>query len=476
MSFVQSLTSSASRPVLIATGVALLLLISLFFMVQIPVQYLVRNLTVRWRTTAMTALAFVLVISLLTVMMAFVNGMYRLTQSSGRPGNVMLLADGATDESFSNLAILDIGDIENQPGILHENDKPLCSRETYLVVNQPLQNPLPGRPKSRFTQVRGLDDAEMGGRVHGLNLYPGGAWISPAGVREAAAAKDDATKNTTPKEATQPPEAKDASTQAALIEAVVGEGVARVLASDRPSGSSTALAKERLDVGDTFPLGGRTWVVTGVMQSAGSTFDSEIWTKRSIVGPMFGKESCTSVVVRAAGAKEARKLKDFFNTQYKKAALSAQVETEYFESLTGTNRQFLFAIGFVTVVMAIGGVMGVMNTMFAAVSNRVKDIGVLRLMGYSRLQVMLAFLLESLLIALVGGALGCALGYLADGWTASSIVSSAAGGGGKFVVLRLTVDLQTLLLGLLLALGMGLIGGAIPALSAVRLKPLEALR
>lgn len=466
MSFVQLLTTSVSRPVLIAAGAALLGLIALFFLVQIPVQYLVRNLTVRWRTTAMTALAFVLVISLLTVMMAFVNGMYRLTQSSGRPGNVMILADGATDESFSNLAILDIGDIENQPGILRENDKPLCSRETYLVVNQPLQNPTPGRPKSRFTQVRGLDDAEMGGRVHGLKLYPGGAWISPAGVREAAAPNGEA----------KPQGEKDAPTQAAQIEAVIGEGVARVLAADRAGGSSTSPAPQRLDVGATFPLGGRTWVVVGVMQSAGSTFDSEVWTKRSIVGPMFGKESCTSVVVRAAGAKEAKKLKEFFNTQYKKAALSAQVETEYFESLTGTNRQFLFAIGFVTVVMAIGGVMGVMNTMFAAVSNRVKDIGVLRLMGYSRLQVMLAFLLESLLIALVGGALGCALGYLADGWTASSIVSSAAGGGGKFVVLRLTVDLQTLLLGLLLALGMGLIGGAIPALSAVRLKPLEALR
>ena len=442
------------------------MLVGLFLTVQIPVQYLIRNLTVRWRTTAMTALAFVLVIGLLTVMMAFVNGMDKLTRSSGQPGNVMLLADGATDESFSNLAILDIGDIENQPGILRENDRPLCSRETYLVVNQPLQNPVPGHPRSRFTQVRGLDDAEMGGRVHGLKLYPGGAWISSAGVREA----------TPPKGGADSQDGKGAPPGAALIEAVLGEGVARVLAADKARGSSDAPARDRLDVGDTFPLGGRTWVVVGVLQSAGSTFDSEIWTKRAIVGPMFGKESCTSVVVRTAGAKDARMLKDFFNSQYKKAALSAQVETEYFESLTGTNRQFLFAIGFVTVVMAIGGVMGVMNTMFAAVSNRVKDIGVLRLMGYSRLQVMLAFLLESLLIALVGGALGCALGYLADGWTASSIVSSATGGGGKFVVLRLTVDLQTLLLGLLLALGMGGFGGAIPALSAVRLKPLDALR
>ena len=153
----------------------------------------------------------------------------------------------------------------------------------------------------------------------------------------------------------------------------------------------------------------------------------------------------------------------------------AQVETDYFDNLSGTNRQFLFAIGFVTVVMAIGGVMGVMNTMFAAVSNRVKDIGVLRLMGYSRSQVMLAFLLESLLIAMVGGAIGCALGSLVDGWTANSIVSSGAG-GGKFVVLRLSIDLPTLLLGFVLALAMGLLGGFLPAFSAVRLKPLEALR
>jgi putative ABC transport system permease protein len=464
---VHFLTTSTSRPILFATVGALVLIVGLFLTVQIPVQYLIRNLTVRWRTTLMTALAFVLVISLLTVMMAFVNGMTRLTQSSGQPGNVMILADGATDESFSNLAVLDIGDIDNQPGILRENDKPLCSHETYLVVNQPLSNPAPGRPKSRFTTVRGVDDAEMAGRVHGLNLYAGGNWISPAGVREAAE---------TPAAAASPANEKAAPARSSLIEAVVGEGVAHVLASDVSPASSGAKLKDRLDVGDTFTLGARDWVIVGVMQSAGSTFDSEIWTKRSLVGPLFGKESCTSVVVRAAGAKEAQTLKDYFNKQYKKAALSAQVETDYFQGLSGTNRQFLFAIGFVTVVMAIGGVMGVMNTMFAAVSNRVKDIGVLRLMGYSRLQVMLAFLLESLLIALIGGTLGCALGYLADGWTATSIVSSGAGGGGKFVVLRLTVDLQTLLIGLLLALGMGAIGGAIPALSAVRLKPLEALR
>jgi putative ABC transport system permease protein len=248
-----------------------------------------------------------------------------------------------------------------------------------------------------------------------------------------------------------------------------------VLAADKKKGSSSAPASDRLDVGDTFSLGDRRWIVVGVLKSAGSTFDSEIWAKRGMIGPMFGKENYSSLVLRTAGPAEARTLKEFFNTQYKKAAVLAQVETDYFENLSGTNRQFLFAIGFVTVVMAFGGMMGVMNTMFAAVSNRVKDIGVLRLMGYSRTQIMLAFLLESLLIAMVGGAIGCALGSLVDGWTATSIVSGSSG-GGKFVVLRLSVDLQTILLGFVLAQGMGLFGGFIPAFSAVRLKPLEALR
>jgi putative ABC transport system permease protein len=449
------LAANSSAPIWIAGALALVLMAGLFAGVKVPLSYLVRNLTVRWRTTLMTALAFVMVISLLTVMMAFVNGMYHLTQASGQPGNVMVMADGATDESFSNLAPPDMADLENQPGVLRENGNPLCSRETYVVVTQPIENVVPGRPTRRFLQVRGLDDSAMSGRVHGLELYPGGRWLSEAGIRESGDAK---------------------STSAPLIEAVVGEGVAHVLAGDKKREPGSARPHERLDVGDIFTLGDRRWLVVGVLKSAGSTFDSEIWSKRSMIGPMFGKDTYSSLVLRTAGPVEARRLKEYFNSGYKKAAVLAQVETDYFDNLAGTNRQFLFAIGFVTVVMAIGGVMGVMNTMFAAVSNRVKDIGVLRLMGYSRTQIMLSFLLESLLIAMVGGAIGCALGSLVDGWQASSIVSGGGGGGGKFVVLRLSVDLQTLLLGFVLALAMGLLGGFVPAFSAVRLKPLEALR
>src|SRR4029453_3563149 len=135
----------------LVAGVVLVLLLAVLG--KVPVRYNVRNLSVRWRTTLMTALAFTLVIALLTVMLAFVNGMYKLTQGSGQPGNVIVLAEGSTDESFRSVQINDAGDIELIPGILRdEQNRPIASRETYVVVNQPVQVRQPGRPKRRFTQ------------------------------------------------------------------------------------------------------------------------------------------------------------------------------------------------------------------------------------------------------------------------------------------------------------------------------------
>ncbi|MFM8931784.1 MAG: ABC transporter permease, partial [Gemmataceae bacterium] len=116
-----------------------------------------------------------------------------------------------------------------------------------------------------------------------------------------------------------------------------------------------------------------------------------------------------------------------------------------------------------------------MNTMFAAISQRMKDIGVLRILGYSGFQVLAAFLCEALILAFIGGLLGCAAGALADGFSANSIISSGQG-GGKSVVLRMTVDSQIILYGMGVAMIIGLLGGAVPAFNATRIKPLEALR
>jgi ABC-type antimicrobial peptide transport system permease subunit len=130
----------------------------------------------------------------------------------------------------------------------------------------------------------------------------------------------------------------------------------------------------------------------------------------------------------------------------------------------------------VAAIMAIGGVFGIMNTMFAAISQRTRDIGVMRILGFKRWQVLVSFMLESLVIALVGGLVGVAIGTLADGFTATSILSGGAGGGGKFVVLRMSVGADLMLLGVVFTLAMGRLGGLVPALSAMRLGILDSLR
>ena len=473
-------------------GVGALLVFALLVIAKVPLAYNLRNLTVRWRTTVLAALAFTLLTALLVVMLAFVNGMKRLTTGSGQPGNVIVLAEGATDETFSNLNIADLAEIEVQPDVVRGKDgRPMASRETYMVVNQPVPaDAPPGRPKRRFLQLRGVEDALLTAEVHNLRLLPGGTWFSPSGAR-------------------LDPEAGGLTASAhPMIEVVLGEGIARELGRDRSAEKlASARNPQRLDVGDVFSLGedpqameadgggsprARKWIVVGIMDSAGSTFDSELWAKQSLVAPIFGKDTFTSLVVRTRDDQAARTFKDFLNNAgqegesgkepgkpagggLKRTTVNAQVETDYYEGMTEMTEVFLVAIIIVTVFISIGGIFGVMNTMFAAISQRIKDIGVLRLLGYSRGQILVSFLLESLVIAVVGGLLGCLLGTVANGWTATCVVSGHTS-GGKLVVLKLVVDGPILAVGVLLSLGLGLFGGLLPALSAMRLKPLTALR
>src|SRR6185503_17849201 len=132
------------------------------------------------------------------------------------------------------------------------------------------------------------------------------------------------------------------------IQAVVGEGLAREMGRD--------VGKERLDVGDVFDLGPRKWVVVGVMQSSGSTFDSEVWAKFQIVGELFGKSTYTTCVLRTESAEAAAELAKDLKANYKKPAVNATPEPEYYASLNSTNQQFFGAILIVVAIMAVGGV------------------------------------------------------------------------------------------------------------------------
>src|SRR5262249_30227780 len=145
-------------------------------------------------------------------------------------------------------------------------DKPMASRENYAIVNQPV----PEEHRRRFVQVRGVVDPKLSAEVHGLPLVAG-RWFSQAGVLTPEGEK--------PGEHDQ-------------IEAVLGTGVAREFGKTRH--------KESLEVGDTFELGDRIWVVVGLLQGEGTAFGSETWAKQDIVAKLFNKGGYSSIVLRVA--------------------------------------------------------------------------------------------------------------------------------------------------------------------------------
>jgi hypothetical protein len=416
---------------------------------KIPLRYNLRNLRVCWKTTALTALAFTVVIALLIFMHAFASGITRLSQRSGQPANVICLSDGASDEMYSSLPLSETSDLARQEGVVRSSDgRPLCSREVFIATNQSMPGPAGERSRYRVLQIRGVEEPNISAEVHGLKLVEG-TWFSGAGVRAA----DAPTAGAAPY---------------AQIEAVLGEGLAREIGRDQ--------GKESLVPGDVLTIGPREWLIVGLVRGAETTFGSEVWAKRQKVGEVFNKQDAyTSIVLRAASPAAARELAERLSRDFKKAAVSAQTEPAYFARMGDANQQLLGSIYFVAVIMALGGVFGVMNTMFAAIRQRATDISVLRLLGFARWQVLVSFLLESLLIAALGGVVGCGLGYLVNGVPTTSVVETS-GGAIKRVSFPMIVDNSTMAAAVLFTLSMGLLGGLLPALSAMRLKPLESLR
>jgi hypothetical protein len=433
-------------------AVAVVVMGALFFASKVPLSYNLRNLRVRWKATALTALGFTIVIALLIFMHAFATGITRLSEKSGQPANVICLSDGASDEAYSNLPLSETSDLARQEGVVKAADgRSLCSREVFISTNQDMPAAAGERPRYRFLQIRGVEEPDISAQVHGLVLVAG-TWFSEAGVKGPAPAD----------------RARSGGSSQTLIEAVIGEALARDLGRD--------YGKEALGTGDVLTIGPRQWVIVGIMRGAETTFGSEVWAKRQKVGEIFNKENLyTSIVLRAESPAKAKELAERLSRNFKKSAVSAQTESDYFAKMSEANQQLLGSIYFVAAIMALGGVFGVMNTMFAAIRQRTTDIGVLRILGFARWQVLVSFLLESLLIAALGGLVGCGLGYLANGVTTNSVVDTS-GGGLKRVSFQMIVDSTTLSAAVIFTLVMGLLGGFLPAWSAMRTKPLESLR
>jgi putative ABC transport system permease protein len=233
-----------------------------------------------------------------------------------------------------------------------------------------------------------------------------------------------------------------------------------------------ALAQFRgLETGSTIRLNGQAWKVTGVFVS-GDSHESEIWGDAESVAAAYRRSGFQSVSVRLRSADAFEAFKTALTGDPR---LRVDVETtrDYYSKQSQRLTRVIRAIGFgVAVIMALGAVFGALNTMYAAVAARTREIATLRALGFSSLPVVVSVMLETMLLALAGGVLGAGVAWAVfNGYTVSTL-----GSNFSQVVFRFQVSPELLLRGLQWALAIGFIGGLFPALRAVNLPVTQALR
>jgi ABC-type lipoprotein release transport system permease subunit len=382
---------------------------------MVPVSYSYRNLIVRWKTTLMTASGFMLVVMALVVMLAFVNGVRTVCTQSGQPENIIVMKEGNVDEVLSQIDQRTASQAELTPGVSRAGDGRLfSSRELFMAVTQ-----WDAKARDYFQiQVRGVYPVAM--TVHNqVRLLEGRMFNRNA------------------------------------REVLVGRGIAR---------------QRDVKLGDKLPLGDQVWDVVGIFEAGGSAFESEVWGDLDQLASVFRREGIySSVVLRTDSAAAAEAAVAHLQAN-RSISVEARTEMDYYDEQAEQTEAIMTGALVISVFMGIGAVFGVTNTMFAAIGERIKDIAVMRLLGFTRPQILISFLLETLLIAAVGTLLGLFLGYCVNGLTLSTAL------GGKSVAFAFEVDTPIVLIGIGFALVMGVIGGLTPAMSAMSVDPLETMR
>jgi putative ABC transport system permease protein len=229
-----------------------------------------------------------------------------------------------------------------------------------------------------------------------------------------------------------------------------------------------------LDIGSTISVQKKDWKVVGLFDAGGSSFESEIWGDYNAMAPAIGRTGgCESLTVRL---QDPKTLSAFDKDVRANPRVQLQIDSEpkYYENLAGGTAQALLGLAaFVSIVMSIGAVFGAMNTMYAIVSQRTREIGTLRALGFSRFSILFSFVFESVLLAALGGVLGCLLAFL----TVNGL-TTATGQTNSFseLVFAFQITPPVVAIGLGFAVLMGFVGGLLPALRASRMPITTALR
>jgi len=389
-------------------------------MLSIPLKYNWRNLFVRKITTGLTVLGIGLVVAVFLCVMALGEGLTRVFTASGSDQNVLVLRQNSQSELQSGIGRDQVPLIETLPGIAKDaGGKPLASPELVVVVNLEKQ----GGGSSNVT-IRGV--GEKAAKLRPAFNLEKGRMFTPG-----------------------------------KSEVVVSKSVERRFAS--------------CDVGQTIKFGAYRWTVVGLFDAGGTAPDSEIWTDVEGMASDFKRLGYSSVLVRTTD----RAGRDQFLAGLAgdpRLALEGKIERKYYDEQTSTAAPIKFLGFFVGVVMAIGACFGAMNTMYAAVSARTREIATLRALGFSRLSVMASFVFESIVLALLGGILGCFLGMLAVKLALSGVTGTTNFATFSEVVFAFRLTPQLLVTGIVFSLVMGFFGGVFPAGRAAFTKITNALR
>ena len=384
----------------------------------LPLRYNFRNVLVRWRATLTTILGIALVVAVFVVVQSLAAGLEKASGNTGDARNLMIVRRGSNAESGSQITRDQFNSIQYSPEIARDSlARPFVSADTLVILNLPRGGDFEGEAN---VSLRGVS-------TNGFALRPqvklaAGRWFE-GGKREV----------------------------------VVSARLARRFA--------------KMQVGDVIKIGLRELTVVGHFDGSGSAFDSEAWMAADEVRSLFTRENYSSVLVRPTDDAAAATLTTRLEAD-KRLGVRVLRETAYYKEQTKTAAPIKFLGSFLATAMSVGAIFAAMNTMYASVGARTREIGTLRVLGFRRRWVLLGFVIEGALLALIGGMVGVGVALFWNGRSAGTMSFETF----SETVFQLQITPRLMMEGLVFAVIVGIVGSLLPAMRAARLPVIAALK